>query len=83
MEPGRGGIMAVMTRTLEAAMARLATLPVEEQERFGRWLLDEIADEEQWTAQFDASGNALTKLAAEARSARGAGRTTRVPPKNP
>ena len=65
-----------MTRTLDAAIAKLATLPPEEQDRVGRWLLDELADEEQWTATFEASQDTLSKLAAEARADRAAGRTT-------
>ena len=67
---------AIVTRTLDAAIAKLATLPPEEQDRVGRWLLDELADEEQWTATFEASQDTLSKLAAEARADRAAGRTT-------
>jgi hypothetical protein len=43
---------AVMTRALDAAIAKLAALPPEEQDRVGRWLLDELADDEQWTRRF-------------------------------
>ena len=74
------GILAVMTRTLDAAIAKLAALPPEEQDRVGRWLLDELADEEQWTRTFEASQDALSKLAAEARTDRTAGRNTDVDP---
>jgi hypothetical protein len=69
-----------MTRTLDAAIAKLATLPPEEQDRVGRWLLDELADEELWAGTFDASPDTLGKLAAEARADRAAGRTTDVDP---
>jgi hypothetical protein len=65
-----------MTRKLEAAIAKLATLPTEEQDRVAGWLLDELRDDENWTRQFDASQNALSELAAEARADRAAGRTT-------
>ena len=65
-----------MTRTLEAAIAKLATLPTEEQDRVAGWLLDELRDDENWTRQFEASQDALGKLAAEARADRAAGRTT-------
>jgi hypothetical protein len=65
-----------MTRTLDAAIEKLATLPPEEQDRVGRWLLDELQDEEHWAQQFGASADTLTKLAAEARHNRQAGRTT-------
>ena len=69
-----------MTRTLDAAIAKLATLPPEEQDRVGRWLLDELVDDEQWTRAFDVSHETLSKLAAEARVDRAAGRTTDVDP---
>ena len=57
-----------MTRALDAAIAKLATLPVEEQDRIARWLLEELRDDEHWTRQFAASQDALSKLAAEARA---------------
>jgi hypothetical protein len=69
-----------MTRTLDAAIARLAALPPEEQDRVGRWLLDELVDDEQWARKFGASQDALNKLADEARAERVAGRTTDVDP---
>jgi hypothetical protein len=69
-----------MTRMLDAAIAKPAALPPEEQERLGRWLLDELADDEQWTREFEASQATLNKLAAEARAERAAGRTTDVDP---
>ena len=65
-----------MTRTLDAAMAKLATLPAEEQDRVGRWLLDELQDEDHWARQFGTSQSALAKLAAEARQESQAGRIT-------
>jgi hypothetical protein len=69
-----------MTRTLDAAIAKLATLPVEEQDRVGRWILDELQDEEHWGQQFRDSQEGLTKLAAEARRDRETGRTTDLNP---
>jgi hypothetical protein len=71
---------AVVTRTLNAAIAKLATIPPEEQDRVGRWLVEELADEEQWTRTFEASQDTLSKLAAEARAERAAGRTVDVDP---
>ena len=71
---------AVVTRTLDAAIAKLATLPPEEQDRVGRWLLEELADEEQWRRTFEASQDTLSKLAAEGRADRAAGRTVDVDP---
>jgi hypothetical protein len=69
-----------MTRTLDAAIAKLATLPAEEQDRVGQWLLDELQDEERWGQQFRDSQDGLTKLSGEARGDRLAGRTTDLTP---
>lgn len=70
----------LMTQTLDAAIAKLATLPAEEQDRVARWLLDELRDDEHWARQFGSSQDALSKLAAEARADRAAGRTTALDP---
>jgi len=69
-----------MTRALDAAIARLAGLPAEEQDRIARWLLDELGDDELWVHQFAASQDALSKLAAEAQADRTAGRATELDP---
>lgn len=71
---------SAMTQALDAAIAKLATLPPDEQDRVARWLLDELRDEEHWARQFRASQDALSKLAAEARADRAAGRTTELDP---
>jgi hypothetical protein len=39
----------MMTSTLDRAIAKLAALSPDEQDRIGRWLLHELADDEQWT----------------------------------
>ena len=69
-----------MTRTLDAAIKKLATSPAADQDRVGRWLLDELADDEHWARQFDASADALTTLADEARAERSSGRATEMNP---
>lgn len=69
-----------MTRALDSALAKLATLPVDEQDRIAQWLLDELRDEEHWAHQFSVSQDALSKLAAEARADRAGGRTTELDP---
>ncbi len=69
-----------MTRALDAAIAKLAGLPAEEQDRIAQWLLDELGDDELWARQFAASQGALSKLAAEARADLAAGRTTELDP---
>ena len=70
----------LVTRTLDAAIAQLATLPPDEQDRIARWLLDELRDDEHWTRQFRASQDALKRLAAEAGADHTAGRTTELDP---
>ncbi|MGH2360619.1 MAG: hypothetical protein ACRDGM_08775 [bacterium] len=74
------GILHVMTRALDAAIAKLATLPADEQDRIAQWLLDELRDDEHWARQFATSQDALSKLAAEARADRFAGRATELSP---
>lgn len=69
-----------MTRALDAAIAKLAALPPEEQDRIARWLLDELEDEALWARQFAGSQEALSKLADEARADRAAGRATELDP---
>jgi hypothetical protein len=49
------GIQRIMSRALDSAIAKLATLPADEQDRIARWLLDELRDEEHWERQFSAS----------------------------
>jgi len=71
-----------MTRTLDAAIAKLAALPPEEQDRVGRWLLEELADDAEWTRRFEGSQGALSKLADEARAEHAAGQTTDIDPDN-
>jgi hypothetical protein len=69
-----------MTRALDAAIAKLSELPAEDQDRIARWLLDELGDDELWARKFEASQEALSKLAAEARSDRAAGKATELDP---
>jgi hypothetical protein len=74
------GIQRIMSRALDSAIAKLATLPADEQDRIARWLLDELRDEEHWERQFSASRDSLSKLAGEARAARAAGKATELDP---
>ena len=69
-----------MTRALNTAIAKLATLPAEEQDWIAQWLLDELRDDEHWARQFGTSQAALSKLAAEARGEREAGKATELDP---
>ena len=69
-----------MTRALDVAVAKLETLPPEDQDRMARWLLDELRDEENWAQRFGASQAALSTLAAEARADRKGGNATELNP---
>jgi len=74
------GIIRSLTRALDAAIAKLTTLPADEQDRIVQWLLEELRDEEHWSRHFAVSQSALSKLAAEARAERAAGRATELDP---
>ncbi len=69
-----------MTSTLDTAIAKLAALPPQEQERVGRWILEQLRDEEAWAERFGASQNVLGRLAEEARADRTAGRVSEFDP---
>jgi hypothetical protein len=69
-----------MTRALDAVVAKLAKLSPEDQDRIAQWLLEELRDDEHWARQFADSQAALSKLAAEARADRVAGRATDLDP---
>jgi hypothetical protein len=69
-----------MTQALDAVLAKLAALPADEQDRIAQWLLDELRDDERWTRRFASSPDALSKLAAEARADRAAGRAKELDP---
>lgn len=73
-------ILRPMTRALDAAIAKLASLSADEQDRIASWLMDELRDEEHWARQFAASQDALSKLAAEARADVAQGRATELDP---
>jgi hypothetical protein len=71
---------SIMASTLDTAIAKLAALPPDEQDRVGRWLLQELADDEHWVRRFETSQDLLSKLAAEARAEETAGRATDADP---
>lgn len=80
----RGGlkrnILLSMTELLDVAVAKLAALAPEEQDRIAQWLLRELPDEELWERQFSEIQDALAKLAAETRSDRANGKATELTP---
>jgi hypothetical protein len=55
-----------MTALLEKAIERASALPKREQEAIGALILEEIASESRWDAQFAGSQDALARLADEA-----------------
>lgn len=69
-----------MTHALDAVMAKLAALPPEDQDRIARWLLAELASDEEWDRKLAASQDALGALADEALEDEKAGRTTAIDP---
>ncbi len=65
---------------LDVAVAKLAALPPEQQDRIARWLLEELPDEELWDTRFSNTQDGLSKLALEVRKERAAGNTTEIDP---
>ena len=55
-----------MVKLLEKAIAKLATLPEEQQETMAKWILDELEDEARWDAAFASSLPQLEQLADKA-----------------
>lgn len=69
-----------MTEMLDKAVAKLAALPPEEQDRIAQWLLQELPDEELWDRRFSETQDPLSKLAIETRQERAAGNATELEP---
>jgi hypothetical protein len=64
-----------MTALLEKAIEKASALPKADQEAIGALILEEIASESRWNAQFAASQDALARLASEALSEFNEGKT--------
>ncbi len=69
-----------MTELLEQAIARLKTLPTNEQDALAALILEELEDENRWDASFAKSQDALARLAGEAMVEYQAGRTQDLDP---
>jgi hypothetical protein len=69
-----------MTELLDVAIAKLAALPPQEQDRIAHWLLQELPEEAIWDRRFGETQDALGKLAVEARNELSAGNTTILDP---
>lgn len=64
-----------MTALLEKAIKQASVLPKAEQEAIGALILEEIASESRWNAQFASSQEGLAQLANEALSEFNEGKT--------
>lgn len=69
-----------MTRLLKQAFEEASRLEEAEQDAVGQWLLDELASDRRWDDAFQGSGDALAKLADEARREHRAGQTRPLDP---
>lgn len=69
-----------MTELLEKAFAAASELPEEEQNAVAVWLLDELASERRWQAQFSESQEELARLAGEALEEHRSGGTRELDP---
>jgi hypothetical protein len=72
-----------MTSILQQAFEKAAKLPPDEQDRFGAWMLEELASEERWDQLFARSHDLLEKMADEALAEHKAGKTTPLDPDAP
>jgi len=64
-----------VTKTLQEAFEKAASLPPDQQEALAAILMEEIAAEDRWQHSFAQSQDALAKLAAEALDEDKQGRT--------
>lgn len=69
-----------MTELLEQAIAKLKTLPIDEQDTIAALILEELEAEHQWDELFTRSPDLLSKLAAEAMAEHRAGKTQELDP---
>jgi hypothetical protein len=71
-----------MTDLLKKAFEKASQLPIEDQDRFGAWLLEELGSEEHWNELFANSQDKLAKMAEEALAEHRAGKTVPLDPDN-
>ncbi len=71
-----------MTELLKKAFEKASQLPVDEQDRFGAWMLVELDSEERWNDLFARSQDMLAKMADEALAEHRAGKTAPLNPDN-
>jgi hypothetical protein len=71
-----------MTALVQKAFARIAQLPVREQDEVAAWIIAEIESEERWDKAFAGSIDLLARLAREAVEEYRLGRTQPLDPDN-
>ena len=64
-----------MTKMLERAFKKAASLPEPDQDALAEWLLQELESETRWQDLFAKSQDGLSRLAAEAREEHRLGKT--------
>ena len=64
-----------MTELLEKAFTEASKPPMQEQDAFAAWILEELASERRWEEAFIASGDILDQLADESLAEHRVGRT--------
>ncbi len=64
-----------MTQLLERAIAKVTDLAPADQDAIAAMILDELKDEQRWTASFARSQDALARLAEKVRKEIAAGQT--------
>jgi hypothetical protein len=69
-----------MTQLLEQAIAKLKSLPANEQDAIAAIILETLEDESQWDATFAKSQDVLAELASEAMAEYRAGKTQVLDP---
>lgn len=69
-----------MTKLLEQAIAKLKTLPSNEQDEIAVMILEELEDEMRWDKAFSKSQAALANIASEAMAEYKAGKTQELNP---
>ena len=69
-----------MTELLESAIARLKTLPANEQDAIASMIMEELEDDLRWDESFSRSPDTLAKLAATAMAEYHTGKTQELDP---
>lgn len=69
-----------MTELLKKAFAEASRLPSSDQDRFGKWMLAELASEKRWEQAFARTHDSLARLAHQALSEHRKGRTKPLDP---